>query len=164
MAKFYIFLDIDGALWDVKWRLVQIFKGRIKKGGLVKSFNQESIRSLNYLIESLENKYETILVISSSWRYNMEMTKKTLFNQGLNYKKQMLKTGICTNRQKEIEEFLIENNINENFLVIDDAKLDFQQKNFIKTSIKDGCLNINKVKNWLKLNNLLNLNDIVLEN
>ena len=64
MEKFYIFLDIDGVLYDWVFIKNEINQGRIKMGGLIRHFNPQSIYALNYLIDGLNKLYDVNLVIS----------------------------------------------------------------------------------------------------
>ena len=48
--NFYIFLDIDGVLWDWNWRKNE-FKNGNSKQMLANKFNPESIAAINFLRE-----------------------------------------------------------------------------------------------------------------
>ena len=77
--NFYLFLDVDGVLWDWKWRIEMIKEGKIKKGGLITNFNPKSVHALNTLIEYLNENYNCKIVISSTWRFRKNMTKSIFF-------------------------------------------------------------------------------------
>ena len=149
--KFYVFLDIDGVLYDWVYIKEQVKKGKIKKGGKIDVFNPESIIALNLLIEKLEKIYDVRLVISSAWRHYMDMTVSKLKDNGLVYDKKIESTPISTNpkqRGKEIRRYLM-NKENYDYVVIDDEDFDFEETiplfKRIKTSIYSGSLNKNIV-------------------
>lgn len=153
---FYIFLDIDGVLWDYKWLKQEIENGKIKKGGLIQSFNSESVNALNYLFKKLSNKYEIYLVISSTYRKDMNKLKSLFKDYKLNISTIQ---NICPlpslnlTREEEILNFVVKNKA-KNYLIIDDEtnnlKNLFSQKNIIKTNIYNSSLNMDMVKNALK--------------
>lgn len=58
--KFYVFLDIDGTLWD--WDTL------IKNQKKIIVLNEESVESLKVLLESIKRKYDLDLVITSRRR------------------------------------------------------------------------------------------------
>ena len=58
--KFYVFLDIDGTLWDMK--------DLHKRNKVVVELNPESIQAVYALVDSLEQKYDAELVITSRRR------------------------------------------------------------------------------------------------
>jgi len=62
MKNFYIFLDIDGVIYDWDFIIAETNAGRIKRGEFIKKFKPESIRALNYLIKGLEEHYDVRLV------------------------------------------------------------------------------------------------------
>ena len=103
MKKFYLFLDIDGVLWDWAYLKKEIAEGRIKKGGIAGNFKPESINSLNYLIRRLSEKYDVKLVISSSWRKLRVwiLIEEYLINKGLPI---IDVTSRLNNRGEEIRE------------------------------------------------------------
>jgi len=146
--KYYIFLDIDGVLWDWKYRIAAIKDGKIPKGGLISSFNPDSIDALNNLIALLDKNFDPELVISSTWRENMFNAKKVLFMNGLNFDKPINSTPRHLNplfRGKEILEYLESVGKTENYVVLDDGTFDFastlKKENIIKTNIANGSLN-----------------------
>ena len=89
MKKFYVFLDIDGVLWDWEWRKAEIEKQTIKKGGLIKDFKPESMEALNALLEKIGEKYDSQLVISSTWRIHMDVLSQALSDNGFEYDKHL---------------------------------------------------------------------------
>ena len=154
--KFYVFLDIDGVLYD--WPFINSQK---RKGGAIKEFKPESMQALNYLIENLEKKYDVELVLSSTWRYDLPKAKYTLKANGLKYNKEILPTIISPNpseRGREIWYFLTyqgkDSKTFKNFVILDDEDFDyhkiFEKDNIIKTSIYDGALSLKQVKDFLQ--------------
>lgn len=160
--NFYIFLDIDGVLWDWNWRKNE-FKNGNSKQMLANKFNPESIAAINFLIENLSKNYNCLLVISSTWRYNMEQTKNALIENGLKYDNKIYSTPILPNpynRSEEILQFL-NNKETENLLIIDDENFDFfdnfPSENIIKTNITNHSINKIDIINWSKnFNGVLN--------
>lgn len=153
MKKFYLFLDIDGVLWDWPYLKKEIDEGRIKRGGIIEDLKPESINALNYLIDKLSSCYDVKLVISSSWRYNMERTLKILKNAGLKYDKTVDRTAINFERRGlQIKQYL-KNKTNYDFVIIDDEMHDFEdvfkKENIIKTDVIDGALSIDIVNKFL---------------
>ena len=72
MKNFYIFLDIDGVLNDIE-HIKKVHMSGIKENA-TKIFNPESVLALNNLINYLSQNFNVNLVISSTWRKNMEST------------------------------------------------------------------------------------------
>lgn len=168
--NFYIFLDIDGVLWDWNWRLEQIKQGNIKKSISISNFNQESIKALNLLISNISKKHNCILVISSTWRTFMDQTKQVLIKNGVALPKTITRTQlpISTNRGIEISNYLQGKKDNKNFVILDDEPKDirkiFPENKIIKTNIKNKSLKISQVENWLNTNiELENLQELELE-
>ncbi len=154
--KFYIFLDIDGVLWDWSWRLNATREGKIFNRLQIEQFNPESVKALNFLTYSLEKKYDCSLVISSSWRINMEKTIKILRKNNINYNGKILATPISKdprNRGDEIYNIIKKDKV-KNFVIIDDESFNFnkyfEQKNIIKTNLTSGSLTMDDVTNWFK--------------
>lgn len=72
--KFYVFLDIDGTLWD--WKTLNE-----KKTQLIE-LNEESVDALIVLLESIKKKYGLDLVISSRRRCDWEECMSFLKSNG----------------------------------------------------------------------------------
>ena len=85
MKSFYIFLDIDGVLYDWDFIINEVESGRMQRGCFIKTFKPESMYALNYLIQELSKNFDVKLVISSTWRSNLPFTIDTLKNNGLVY-------------------------------------------------------------------------------
>ncbi len=154
MEKFYIFLDIDGVMWNWNWRRMQVDNGIDKKGGLIRKFKPESVDALNYLLKKLSNHYDPILVISSTWRRDMDRLEDALLSQGVEYHKPMLCTAVDKGRTKEIRDFIEERQVGNRYVVIDDEFLPFKEANFIHTNIFDDALDKYKVDKWLNFRGL----------
>ncbi len=153
--RFYIFLDIDGVLYDMPFLINSVKQGQIS--GLHKKFKPESMQALNTLIKVLNQCYNVELVISSTWRANLEKTIKTLYENGLEYASQIQRTELKLNpfnRGIEIKNYLKDKPNNNNFVILDDEWFDFKKhfdiKNIIKTSMWKGSLSCMQVNNFLK--------------
>lgn len=94
MEKFYIFLDIGGVLYGYDYIKKLVETGKRKMGGIIKELDPECLNALNFLIEVLSSKFDVELVISSTWREDMENTIQTLKQFGLKFNKQILRTEI----------------------------------------------------------------------
>lgn len=157
MKNYYIFLDIDGVLWD--WEYIKyITINQTKHHKIIQDFNPKSINTLNHLINTMrKQKYNVTLVISSTWRNNMHFTIKKLYENGLNFN--------CINidiidpnkndihRGKLIKEYL-QDKINYDYVIIDDEMFDYKEENLtnhlIKTNIMNNSLNRQHLNNFLK--------------
>lgn len=155
MKNFYIFLDIDGVLFDWKFLKQNIIEGKIKPGGIIKNFNPNSIKALNTLIERLNNNYNVNLVISSTWRHDLGYAVNILYANGLKYDFEIFATPISVTpnkRGKEILEFL-KDKADYDFVIIDDEMFDyaehFSKNKIIKTNMQNDSLNINHVNKYL---------------
>ena len=51
MKNFYIFLDIDGVMYDWDWIIAETNAGKMTRGEAIKKFKPESVNALNYLIQ-----------------------------------------------------------------------------------------------------------------
>ena len=157
--NFYIFLDIDGVLWDWKWRKNAIKNGKINNTQQITEFNPKSVEALNYLSKELNKKYNVKMVISSSWRHDMNFVKKQFDTQKINYNGELYRTTITNQperRSLEIIDFLY-NHESGDFVIIDDEKFDFDEffskEKIIKTSIFEGSLSKKHIDKWLENNN-----------
>ena len=155
MKNFYLFLDIDGVLYDWDYIINETEKGRLKRGAFIKKFKPESMYALNYLIKELSKRYNFQLVISSTWRSNLPFTHETLLANGLKYDKTIEATPISdpSERGKQILEYL-SNKSNYDFLIIDDEYFDFKKyfskENIIKTEMFHSALSLNDIKLYLE--------------
>lgn len=153
--KFYIFLDIDGVLYDWDYIIGEVESGRMKRGSFINKFKPESMMALNFLIQSLSIKYDVQLVISSTWRSNLPFTIKTLKDNGLKYNKIIEATPIWdpAKRGEQILSYLNDNHCKKEFVIIDDEMFDFakyfDKKNIIKTEMFHSALSKSDVEKFL---------------
>ena len=153
--KFYIFLDIDGVLYD--WEF--LLRNSHKKGGIIKNFNPESINALNKLISEVSMRFVPELVVISTWRHDMDNTIKTLLDNGVIIDNISIgKTPIFSNPHNRSLEILkyVNNNLGNNYVIIDDENFDyaehFSKSNIIKTNMFNDSLNVDMVDLFLKTN------------
>lgn len=93
--KFYIFLDIDGTLWDYSFlRREKCF---------VYKLNPDSINAVNSLINRLEQKFNCELVITSQRRKDWDECKKILIDSGLKYESELKRTKINDSKPRGIK-------------------------------------------------------------
>lgn len=152
MKNFYIFLDVDGVLFDYAW-----IKKNNKNINTMQKFKKESIDALNYLIQSLEKKYNIDLVIISAWRvYKFELLNNMLNKSGLKYNNDIHKTKDSNRpfiRGKEIKDYLKRKKNANNYVIIDDENFDydkyFDKNRIIKPNIIDNALNMKMVQKFL---------------
>lgn len=156
--NFYIFLDIDGVMYD--WEYMK--KNNIRSFGRVKTFSPDSVEALNYLMQTLNNNYNTELVISSTWRRDMPDTVRTLRQNGVEMNlRKVFSTPIFADSEKRGEEilsYLNGKNNASNYVIIDDEMFDYEKhfnsSRIIKTNIFSGGLNKEMVSTFLKSNNI----------
>lgn len=154
--NFYVFLDFDGVLSDFR-TIPNIFKigGFLVNPNDRNAFNKESIEAVNYLIETLSLKYNTKLVLSTSWRRNFNKAKQILINNGLRYDGDIDLTPKLHGKKRayEIIKYLVDNQHEGsiNFVTIDDKRhlpQYFKPENCIKTSMF-RALEIPQIINYL---------------
>jgi len=81
--KFYIFLDIDGTLWDYYTLSIN--------SSYFYDANPKSMYALHTLIHSLKQKFEPDLVISSTRRIHWQKCKDYLYKEaGLHFEEELL--------------------------------------------------------------------------
>lgn len=142
MQNFYIFLDIDGVMWDFK-SLRQEKKSLIRTliSGAV---SEQSLDALHYLINILKQNYNPVLVISSERRRNLYKVKKLLREDLLNCEFDTTDLQKFKSRGKLVKEYLQKVQEEINFLIIDDFigtyKNHFDMKKVLKTSLLGGGL------------------------
>ena len=131
--RFFIFLDIDGVMYDLKYFKQRMVTKYIKRETPLTKFKPESVEALNYLIKKLSNDYSVHLVISSSWRHNFSYIINTLLNNGVNLPYEVDRT-CCSknrfNRAKHIFEYLKEKELSSKsdcFVIIDDERFNFNK-------------------------------------
>lgn len=169
--NYYIFLDIDGTLWDLSINPYLIrTPQKLKK---------ESIDAVNNLIDGLKNKgFKPHLVITSGMRSHWNTCSETLFVNGINPKipMQPLFVNKRFSRGEKIAIFLHDKHNGKkhpqqrevtfsdhfktnfakkvnNYVVIDDSldKLsNIPNHHIIKTNLYTGALNNEMVINYLE--------------
>lgn len=153
---FYIFLDIDGVLYDWTFLKKEMDSARIKKGTILKHFKPEAVNALNHLIKELSTHYKVNLVISSTWRRNLLITEVLLRKNGLKYDGVITSTPISPTPQKRGLEILqyLNNKQSYDFVIIDDELFDYEQyfnnSKIIKTNIHTTALSMNMVNDFLQ--------------
>lgn len=136
-----IFLDIDGVLnmYGVSSRTFMKPYGQHIEPHLV--------CRLNYICEQVK---DLKIVISSSWRMQMEDLQKQLEEQGFKYWDRVIgKTPFIEWRGNEIQSWIDTNNFKGKYLVIDDEVNDIcgnycdviHHKNVLQTNSNEGMLN-----------------------
>lgn len=154
MKNFYIFLDIDGVMYDWDFIIAEVKAGRMVKGALIDRFKPESIKALNFLIKELEAVFDVKLVISSTWRSNLPYTIQVLKDNGLIYNKEIGMTPIYNpaKRGEQILDYLSDKN-NYEFVIIDDEMFDFdkffKKNKIIKCEMFHSALSMKMVNNFL---------------
>lgn len=83
--NYYVFLDIDGTLWDAKFAYG--IYGDIFNYISYPTLKKDSINAVNLLLRSLEEKFNTKLVITSRKREYMSECIDYLQKNGLKYDK-----------------------------------------------------------------------------
>ena len=136
-----IFLDIDGVLnmYGASYRTF------MKPWG--QHIEPHLINRLNYILEKVE---DLKIVISSSWRSNMEDLEKQMKEQGFKHWERVIgKTPDIHFRGDEIHAWINNFNFEGKYLVIDDETTDIcgdycnviPKKNVLKTDGNEGLLN-----------------------
>lgn len=95
--QYFVFLDIDGTLVDFNYG--QRMRGPFFEFGENTVLNPESIEALNLLLESLEQKFDTRLVITSGRRKNFVPCVKNLYDNGLKYNRAITCTPLTQERR-----------------------------------------------------------------
>ena len=171
MNPFFIFLDIDGTLWDNS----QTDHNLVTNDQL----NLDSINALNNLIDNLTKlNYDPCIVVISKRRVFWQSCKYFLYYHGVNEDVPMLKLpigkftrgerisiflhdyacgrDICSGSRKYSffdKLFFNYSKHAENYVVIDDnykALENIPAEHYIKTNIKNGALNQKMVDNYLE--------------
>jgi hypothetical protein len=156
--NYYIFLDIDGVMFDWKYRLSS---GK-KLGGIIKDFNPESVKALNFLCQTLGEQFNTSVVVTSTWKNHWQELLHTFAENGVDLGNAALDKTISKEnpnlRGKEIIEYLGQEKNSGNYVIIDDEMFDYREhfnmSNIIKTNMQDGSLNMSMVTNYLKTHNI----------
>jgi hypothetical protein len=163
--KFYIFLDIDGVMWDWNYlKQVETKANTIVRADSV--LNPKSVQALNALIATLDNAYDTRLVVSSSWR-NVKAKRENnymLYDYGLKYNKPIDHTILRSDmdrpytRGQEIEDYLDKHMVSAmhgDYVIIDDEmdtlKPYQNAGKVIETSMSKG-LSMDHIRDFLRDN------------
>ena len=168
MKNFYIFLDIDGVLYDSDYIVREMDSGRMKKGSFICKFKPESMQALNLLIKNLKINYNVNLIISSTWRANMSFTTKTLYDNGLIFDGNIDRTPIYdpSRRGEQILDFLKDKE-NFDFVIIDDEMFDFKKyfsnEKIIKCDMFYSSLSLEMVENFLNLMKKTNEHELIIK-
>ena len=163
--KFYVFLDIDGVLWD--WNYLKQVES--KQNTIVRAdsvLNPNSVQALDRLLGILEKGYDTRLVVSSSWRNIKAKREKgyLLYDYGFQYRKPLDHTILRDdmirpmNRGEEIQHYLDTHGVSAidgDYVIIDD-EMDYLRPyqnlgKVIKTSMAQG-LNNGHINRYLRDN------------
>lgn len=105
---YYVFLDIDGTLWDAKFNYPRYgFQMNYVAEPVLKP---ESIEAVNLLLRSLEQDFDTRLIITSHRRENLSKCVSYLMDNGLEYHKSIYATKYPSviNRGNGIVDFMEE--------------------------------------------------------
>lgn len=104
--QYFIFLDIDGTLVDFEYG--QRVRGPFFSFGENTVLNPESIEALNLLIQSLEQTYDSRLVLTSGRRENLRACVRNLFENGLKYDRPITCTPLEPGRRgQKIVDFMM---------------------------------------------------------
>lgn len=175
---FYIFLDVDGVLnlFNVPWatshdhvRQPGVHGDECDKFGRF-GVSQQLVDNLKYLYEYFEKSYDTIIVISSTWRIGLLKELSELLTYcGFNYTKgEFLATRFLGgNRGAEITAALNTLGLassSRNYLVIDDEIFDMKhaipKRAILKTSGYKGGLTRELVDSYIKKFERLGLKNV----
>lgn len=156
MKKFFIFLDIDGVMYDWDYIKSEVDGGNSDARGL-KQFKPESIEALILLMDTMRQTHRVQLVISSTWRDNAIVP---LYRNGAKLKGAIHSTPVSGQpefRALEIISYLEKWNLKDDdyeFVVIDDEYFDFKKyftdDQIIKTEMFHSALSVDMVKNYLR--------------
>ena len=103
---YYIFLDIDGTLWDAKF--ATSIHGYCYYNQTHPKLKQDSINALNVLLSSIENNFDSKLVITSRRRKNLQDCLNYLTENGLVYDKPIYATKVGnSSRGEKIVDYMV---------------------------------------------------------
>lgn len=174
--RFYVFLDIDGTLWD--------YKSMVTKRRSMVSLNPESVSALEVLLESIKNQYNLEFVITSRRRLdwwdcmdflefngfdvykyfpNRTQVERVETPRGVKIAEYMFncEKGLHDIKPKYFSKFFqkkrarkVTEQMTDNFVVIDDDMkplVDYiPRRNIIRTDIRSRALDIEMVETFLK--------------
>lgn len=170
MKKYFVFLDIDGTLWDNEGNKIKYVKS--------KDLNRDSVNAVNYLAEQLKlNGFNPEIVVISKQREHWFQCQQLLRWHGLNPNLPLIKLPIGkftrgerislllhdVSKNKDIyreqRRFTIFDYLHtdfaskcDNYVVIDDdyeALKNIPLSNYIKTNIDNGRLTHTMVAEYL---------------
>lgn len=178
---YYVFMDIDGTLWDMEHatRVHGPFVPEIQ----IPRLKPESVAAINVMLENLEEKFDTKLVITSGHRSDMAYCVRHLKLNGLKWDKPILCTPFTPGKRGEkIVNFMMDegqtrftyptignlferilytkrnNQDFKNYVVIDDNKKAISKhippERRIVTNKRDGALTFDQVINYLCKNGI----------
>lgn len=178
---YYVFMDIDGTLWDVPHAMAK--HGPFLKVIDFPTLKPSSVAAINLLLETLEERFDTRLVITSRHRENMVACVHNLEFNGFKYNKPIYCTPYIPGpRGQKIVDFMTEqgekpftyptlnnlfsrilytkkdNNDFKNYVVIDDKKSAIAKQippeRRIITNLKKESLTHDQVINYLLQNKI----------
>jgi len=148
--NYYVFLDIDGTMWDIKYVLYSLYFGSYS---YLRQPNIQSVDALNLLIKELSKSYNVQIVISSVLRKFCKRDIKLMKEFGLKYNGNIQITPLfCSSRNIAIKKYLLTKENNNNYLIIDDnpfVTLSKKHTNVIKTNFLNGSLSVQNVQDFL---------------
>ena len=176
--QYFVFLDIDGTLVDLRYG--QYRRGPFFSFGENSVLNPESIEAVNLLLESLEQKYDTRVVLTSGRRKDLASCVEHLYENGLKYDRAISCTPLTEGRRgQKIVDYMMTSSLPrypklqkvvdyilrryadhgyKNYVVIenDTSKIRFEipPERRIKTNAKKRALQPEQIIKYLKANNL----------
>ena len=176
--QYFVFLDIDGTLVDLKYG--HYARGPFFRFGENSVLNPESIEALNFLLDSLEQKYDTRLVITSGRRKDLSACVRSLYENGLKYDRAITCTPLSEGRRgQKIVDFMMTSSMPrfpkaqkmvdfilrryadhgyKNYVVLENdiskIRYEIPPERRIVTNAKSRALQPYQVEKYLKTNNL----------
>ncbi len=179
--KYFVFLDIDGTLWDQQTAVY--FHGPYADVQKEPHFNPKSVAAINTLLASLEEQFDTTLVVTSGRRQNLAKCTEYLHREGVKYDKPIFCTPYTAegSRGSKIIGFMnkegygpftyptiknvldkmlynFKNSDYQNYVVLEDQRKKISNEippaRRIITNIKRGSLSPDDVIVYLKSNNI----------
>ena len=178
---YYVFMDIDGTLWDIE--SARSVHGPFLPEIALPTLKTESVAAINIMLENLEKRFDTKLVITSRHRSNMVECVNYLRFNGVTYYKPIYCTAFRPGlRGEKIVDFMENqgekpftyptlgnlferilytkrnNQDFKNYVVIDDNKKAISKhippERRIVTNKRDGALTFDQVINYLCKNGI----------
>jgi len=151
--KFYVFLDIDGVLWD--WDVLdEMGQSTSPNGSCIDLFCKSSVEALQFLCDELQKQYEIDLVITSSGWDKLNELVPLLHRHGFAFPKETHTTRfIDRKRTLEIQDYLQDKKNAQNYVIVDDETIDIKEhfncEQIITTNIFHNCLKKSQVETFL---------------